>query len=135
MGKKVVAPKATKPCGTGGMLPQKIFEFKVWEILFQRFPRDIFSKLIRRKMRLSCSWDLFGQRLAWPMIKSTYRILQYQGSYLGWVSKLLRDYFSRFLPNRPPRLPVTQSARSRRSYGKIGTVKCEQSVVACIRFG
>ena len=28
---------------------------RVSEILFQRFPRDIFSKLIRRKMLLSCS--------------------------------------------------------------------------------
>ena len=35
----------------------------------------------------------------------------------------------------PRWLPVTQSARSRRSYGKIETVKFERSVVVCIRFG
>ena len=43
-------------------------------------------------------------------------------------------YLSSF-DTHPRWLPVTQSARSRRSYGKLGTVKCEQSVVACIRFG
>ena len=47
-------------------------------------------------------------------------------------------YFSRFLPNRPRPLssfdtharwqPVTQSARSRRSYGKIED--CEQSIIS-----
>ena len=47
MGRKVVSPKATQPCGSGGMLPKKIFKFRVSEILFQRFRRDIFSKSIR----------------------------------------------------------------------------------------
>ena len=50
-------------------------------------------------------------------------------------------YFSHFLPNHPRPLssfdtharwqPVTQSARSRRSYGKIGA--CEQSIILIIR--
>lgn len=66
------------------------------------------------------------------------------GSHLGWVSKLLQgrmtvwkeviSYFSRFLPNGPAPwvvltliqwLLATQSARSRRFYGKM--VVCEQS--------
>ena len=35
------------------MLPRKMFIFRVSEILFQRFPRDVLSKLIRRKMLLN----------------------------------------------------------------------------------
>ena len=34
--------------------------------------------------------------------KSCCNTLCVMGSHLGWASKLLRDYFSRFLPNRPP---------------------------------
>ncbi|CAH3021388.1 unnamed protein product [Porites evermanni] len=56
-----------------------------------------------------------------------------QGLFFSLPSNPSRPLSS--FDTHPRWLPVTQSAPSRRSYGKIGTVKCDQSVVTCIRFG
>ena len=50
-GRKVVAMKAAQRRGSGGILPEKSFKFRVSARPFPAFfLQDIFSKLISRKM-------------------------------------------------------------------------------------